>query len=100
MFRVTSRSLSLSWEGGFNGGSLQNFTVLYIPEGGKWRTHPTTLNEGDDNPDLHLDILDLEPETNYQINLTAANIHGSSSTSVKAKTKGILVKYFKIIEIV
>ncbi|XP_046552047.1 nephrin-like [Haliotis rubra] len=72
---ISPRSVTLTWEKGFNGGAKQMFNIQYRQPGGQWTTHPTRPTEDDT---LQLDIDDLEPGTFYEIRINAKNEYGTS----------------------
>ncbi|XP_067659923.1 neural cell adhesion molecule 1-like [Haliotis asinina] len=73
---VSTQSVTLRWEKGFNGGATQRFNIQYRQPGGQWTTHPTSPTEDET---LQLDIDGLDPGTVYEIRINSQNEHGTSN---------------------
>ncbi|XP_046585457.1 uncharacterized protein LOC124292421 [Haliotis rubra] len=73
---ICSRSVTLTWEKGSNGGAKQRFNIQYRKPGGQWTTHPTLPTEDDT---LQLVIDGLEPGTVYEIRINTQNEYGTSN---------------------
>ncbi|XP_046585460.1 hemicentin-1-like [Haliotis rubra] len=72
---VDTRSITITWDKGYNGDSKQRFNIEYRQRDGQWNTFPTMPR---DHHALELTLGGLKPATVHEIRINAVNKYGSS----------------------
>jgi hypothetical protein len=93
---ITDTSVTLSWRPGFNGGFQQTFVIIYKMIHELVWLNKSIKDSGDIN--MNYTLNDLSSLQEYEIEMLARNIEGSSfrTNRLRFKTKGNHTQFVSI----
>ena len=87
---ISFNRANLSWIAGFDGGEAQSFYVNVLNEEGAIIRTLKVDEETQKDATIYLTLIQLHPETSYDVEVVATNSFGTSNSSLTLTTVGKL----------